>query len=31
MVTSILFGLAVLIVFALVQTIKPGHSLFDRQ
>jgi len=31
MVTSILFGLAILVVFAVVQVIKPGHSLFDRR
>jgi len=30
MVTSILFGLASLAVFALVQFVKPGKSLFDR-
>jgi len=30
MVTSILFGLASLAVFALVQLVKPGKSLFDR-
>ena len=31
MVLSILFGVAVVIVFALLQTVKPGHSLFDRR
>jgi hypothetical protein len=30
MVASILFGLAILVVFALVQAVKPGRSLFDR-
>jgi hypothetical protein len=28
MVASIIFGLAVLGVFALLQTVKPGRSLF---
>jgi len=31
MMMSILFGVAVLVVFALVQRVKPGHSLFDRR
>jgi hypothetical protein len=30
MVASIVFGLAVLGVFALIQLTKPGKSLFDR-
>jgi hypothetical protein len=31
MTGSILFGLAILAVFTMVQTIKPGQSLFDRR
>lgn len=31
MVASILFGLAFLALFAGMQTIKPGKSLFDRK
>ncbi len=30
MVASIVFGLAILAVFALIQLVKPGKSLFDR-
>jgi hypothetical protein len=30
MVASIIFGLAALAVFALIQLVKPGGSLFDR-
>jgi hypothetical protein len=30
MVASIIFGLAALAVFALIQLVKPGRSLFDR-
>ena len=30
MIASIVFGLAVLGVFALLQLVKPGKSLFDR-
>jgi hypothetical protein len=30
MVASIIFGLAALAVFALIQLAKPGRSLFDR-
>jgi hypothetical protein len=30
MVASILFGLAFVAIFAGLQTIKPGKSLFDR-
>jgi hypothetical protein len=30
MAASIVFGLAVLAVFALLQLVKPGKSLFDR-
>jgi hypothetical protein len=28
---QIIFGLAVLVVFALIQLVKPGKSLFDRK
>lgn len=28
---QIVFGLVVLAVFALVQMVKPGKSLFDRE
>ena len=31
MIVSILFGLAFLALFAGMQTIKPGKSLFDRR
>ena len=31
MVASILFGLIVIAVFAALQSIKPGRSLFDRK
>jgi hypothetical protein len=30
MVAQIVFGVAALAVFALVQLVKPGRSLFDR-
>jgi len=30
MVASILFGISFLVLFALLQTVKPGKSLFDR-
>jgi hypothetical protein len=30
MIGSILFGLVVLVVFAIIQTIKPGKSMFDK-
>jgi hypothetical protein len=30
MVASIIFGLAILGVFALIQLVKPGKSVFDR-
>jgi len=30
MVASIIFGLAALAVFALLQLVKPGKSLFDK-
>jgi hypothetical protein len=30
MIGQIVFGLAVLAVFALIQLVKPGKSLFDR-
>ncbi len=30
MVASIIFGLVALAVFALIQLVKPGRSLFDR-
>jgi hypothetical protein len=30
MAGQIVFGLAVLALFALVQIVKPGKSLFDR-
>jgi hypothetical protein len=30
MVAQIVFGLAALAVFALIQLVKPGKSLFDR-
>jgi hypothetical protein len=30
MVASIVFGLAALVVFVLIQLVKPGKSLFDR-
>lgn len=30
MVASILFGLAFIALFAGLQTIKPGKSIFDR-
>ena len=29
MVASIIFGLAIIGAFALIQTLKPGRSLFD--
>lgn len=29
MVASIVFGIVLVAVFALVQTIKPGKSMFD--
>jgi hypothetical protein len=28
---QIIFGVAVLVVFALIQLVKPGKSLFDRK
>jgi hypothetical protein len=31
MVGQIVFGLAALAVFALIQLVKPGKSLFDRK
>ena len=31
MIASILFGLAVLVLFAVMQAIKPGKSLFARK
>ncbi len=31
MVASIVFGLAVLAVFAISQLVKPGKSFFDRR
>jgi hypothetical protein len=31
MVAQIVFGVAVLVVFALVQLVKPGKSVFDRK
>jgi hypothetical protein len=31
MVAQIVFGVAVLAVFALVQLVKPGKSLFDHR
>jgi hypothetical protein len=30
MMASIVFGLAALAVFALIQLVNPGKSLFDR-
>jgi hypothetical protein len=30
MVAQVVFGLAVLAAFALIQLVKPGKSLFDR-
>ena len=30
MEAQIIFGLVVLVVFALLQMVKPGKSLFDR-
>jgi hypothetical protein len=31
MEAQVLFGLLVLVVFALLQLVKPGKSLFDRR
>jgi hypothetical protein len=31
MIASVLFGLAFLAVFAAIQAIRPGKSLFDRK
>jgi hypothetical protein len=31
MAAQIVFGLVVIVVFALVQLVKPGKSLFDRK
>jgi hypothetical protein len=31
MEAQIVFGLAVLAVFALIQLVKPGKSMFDRK
>ena len=31
MVGQIVFGVAALVVFALLQLVKPGKSLFDRK
>jgi hypothetical protein len=28
---QVIFGIAVLVVFALLQLVKPGKSLFDRK
>jgi len=30
MAAQVIFGLGVLAVFALIQLVKPGKSLFDR-
>jgi hypothetical protein len=30
MAAQVIFGLVVLVVFALIQLVKPGKSLFDR-
>jgi hypothetical protein len=31
MAAQVTFGLVVLVVFALIQLVKPGKSLFDRK
>jgi hypothetical protein len=31
MEAQVLFGLVILVVFALLQLVKPGKSLFDRK
>jgi len=30
MLAQVLFGLAIVVAFVLIQVIKPGKSLFDR-